>query len=420
MTDSRHGTSPAPAAGDIAQPPATEPMVTVDVAGARATLLGTAHVSRASADKVRQLLATGDYDGAAVELCPTRHRSIVDPDSLAKMDLFEMLRSGRTSMITASLALGAYQQRLAEQFGIEPGAEMRAAIDLAREQGLPVLLIDRDIGTTLKRVYRGIPWWHRFTLGAGLLASVVSREKISEQEIERLKEGDILETAFSEFAARERDLYRPLIDERDRYMAARLLIALKSGEYRHLLAVAGAGHLKGMTRYIDDMRAWPVESLQALIAQLETLPPPGKFLKLLPWAIVALIATGFALGFAESAHLGWRMVADWIVINGGLAALGAALALAHPLTIAASFLAAPITSLNPMIGVGMVSAPVELYLRKPTVGDFSALRHDTAHVKGWWKNRVARVLLVFTLTTFGSAAGTYLAGFRIFERLSGA
>lgn len=398
---------------------AAEPMTTVTLGGASVTLLGTAHVSRASADTVRRLLASDDYDAVAVELCPSRHRNIVDPDSLAKMDLFEMLRSGRTPMIAASLAVGAYQQRLAEQFGIEPGAEMRAAIAVAAQRHMPVLLLDRDIGTTLKRIYRSIPWWHRFTLATGLLASVLTSDKISEQEVERLKEGDILETAFAEFAARERDLFRPLIDERDRYMAARILIALKSDAHRHLLAVIGAGHLKGIARYLDELHALPPDALHKLVAELETLPPPGWFLRSLPWAIVALVLIGFTLGFSQSFSVGSQMVIDWIVINGGLAALGGAIALAHPLTILASFVAAPITSLNPMVGVGMISAPVELWLRKPTVGEFGALRHDAARLKGWWQNRVARVLLVFTLTTVGSAIGTYVAGFRIFERLAG-
>ncbi len=403
----------------MTQPAKEEPIVTIELDGKRATLLGTAHVSRASADKVRQMLATGEYDAVAVELCPSRHRSIVQPDSLAKMDLLDMLRNGKTSMVAANLALGAYQQRLAEQFGIEPGAEMRAAIESASERHLSVLLLDRDIGVTLKRIYRGIPWWHRIRLVAGLFASVISSDKISEEEIERLKDGDILETAFSEFAARERDLYRPLIDERDRYMAARLLDGLKNGEQKNLLAVVGAGHLNGMKRHLEEQRSLPVESLKDNIRQLETVPPAGKFLKILPWAIAALIVTGFVAGFLQSPSLGWHMVGDWVLITGGLAAFGGLIALAHPLTIVTAFLAAPITTLHPMIGVGMVTAPVELFIRKPTVGDFSALRHDTANLKGWWKNRVARILLVFTLTTFGAAAGTYLAGFRIFGRLTG-
>lgn len=392
-----------------------QPRATLALGPTRLTLLGTAHVSRASAEAVAAHLESGEYDAVAVELCPSRHNAIVDPDGLARMDLFRVIREGKAPMVTASLALGAYQQRLAEQFGIEPGAEMREAIARARALHLPVLLIDREIGITLKRVYRSVPWWKRFALFSGLLASVVSREKVDEQEIERLKEGDILETTFAQFAEEARELYEPLIDERDRYMAARLREAAHSTEPRHVLAVIGAGHLKGIERYLREQTEAPA----AVIEELERLPRPSRWPRLIPWLIVAVILAGFAIGFARSPNLGWQIVLDWVLINGGLAALGALLAAAHPLTVLTAFLAAPLTSLNPTIGAGMVTAAVESALRRPSVGDFSRLRADVARLSGWWRNKVSRVLLVFVLSTFGSAVGTYAAGFRIFGRLAG-
>ena len=127
---------------------------------------------------------------------------------------------------------------------------------------------------------------------------------------------------------------------------------------------------------------------------------------------------GFGIGFSRSSELGWQLVLDWVLINGGLSALGAMIAMAHPLTTLTAFLAAPLTSLNPTVGAGMVTAAVEIYLRRPEVGDFSRLRKDTSSLKGWWRNRVSRTLLVFLFSTLGSAAGTYVAGFRIFERLA--
>jgi pheromone shutdown-related protein TraB len=388
----------------------------VTVAATRITLLGTAHVSRSSAEEVTGLLSSGQYDAVAVELCPSRHHAIVDPDALSRMDLFRVLREGKVPMVTASLALGAYQQRLAEQFGIEPGAEMRAAVAVARTRGLPVLLIDREIGVTLKRVYRSVPWWQRLGLFVALVGSVVSREEISEDEIERLKEGDMLETAFAEFAAEAKALYVPLIDERDRYMAARLRDIAERNGHRDILAVVGAGHVKGITRYLQEPEpATP----QAVVAELDTLPRPARWPKVLPWAIVALILFGFAYGFSQSPELGWQLVLDWILINGGLAAFGTAVAGGHIITVLSAFLAAPLTSLNPTIGAGFVTAAVETYLRRPSVGDFGRLRADTARWSGWWRNRVARILLVFVLSTAGSALGTYVAGFRIFDRLSG-
>jgi pheromone shutdown-related protein TraB len=393
----------------------TQPQVDLQLEEGLITLLGTAHVSRASADRVRELLADGEYDAVAVELCPSRFHAVTDPDALARMDLFRVLKDGKASMVAANLALGAYQQRLAEQFGIEPGAEQREAIRYTQESGCPVLLIDREIGVTLKRVAASVSWWKRWGLFAGLLAGLLSNEEVSEEEIERLKEGDILETTFAEFAENRQDLYLPLIDERDRYMAARLLEELRQAKHGKVLAVVGAGHLKGIQRYLEQ----GVEDPAATVAELNRLPPPRRWPRVIPWVIVGLIVTGFIIGFSRSPSLGWTMVADWVVINGGLSALGALLAAAHPLTTVTAFLAAPITSLNPTIGAGMVTAAVETYLRRPEVGDFSRLRHDTTTLRGWWRNRVSRTLLVFLFSTLGSAIGTYLAGFRIFDRLTG-
>ena len=393
----------------------TEPLKIVQVNNCSITLLGTAHVSKASADKVQELIATGKYDAVAVELCPSRHKVIVNPDAMAKMDLFQVIKNGQASMVAASLALGAFQQRMAEQFNIEPGAEMRVAIKDAQAAQLPVLLIDREIGTTLKRIYRNVPWWKRFTLFAGLIESVISKEKFSAAEIEKLKEGDVLESSFAQFAENEKDLFRPLISERDEYMSARLIKECNDNNYQHILAVIGAGHLNGMVQQLEAQR---ITNPEERIAQLDTIPASSQWLKFIPWIIVALILAGFAIGFTRSPEIGTAMVVDWIVINGGLSALGAAIAFAHPLSILTAFLAAPLTSLNPTIGAGMVVAAVETYLRKPKVGDFNRLRADTTSLKGWWRNQVTRILLIFLLSTLGSAIGTYVAGFRILEQLS--
>ena len=396
-------------------PEAQEPLTTVDTHGTRITILGTAHVSRASAEMVRHLLTSERYDAVAVELCPSRYNAIVNPDGLAKMDLFQVLKEKRATMVTASLVLSAYQQRMAEQLGIKPGEEMRIAIEIANEAGIPVLLIDREVGVTLKRVYRNVSWWKRLNLISGLLISVVSREKVTEEEIERLKKGDILETTFTQFADQAIELYRPLIDERDLYMSARLQDEAAKSEYHSVLAVVGAGHLQGIQKYLRDT----LSDTQQLIAELDSVPPPGYGLKLFSWIVVGLIVAGFIVGFSRSTDLGIQLIVDWVVINGSLSALGALLAGGHILTVVTAFVAAPLTSLNPTIGAGMVTAAAEVYLRKPRVGDFGDLRKDTTHFKGWRRNRVARTLLVFVLSTLGSVVGTYLAGFRILDRLAG-
>ncbi|WP_018137905.1 MULTISPECIES: TraB/GumN family protein [unclassified Thioalkalivibrio] len=392
-----------------------EPHRVLQLGSTEVVVLGTAHVSRASADKVRALVDTGEFDAVAIELCESRQRAMLDPDAVGRMDLFSVMRQGQAPMIAASLALGAYQQRLAEQYGIEPGAEMRAAMDAALDGGLPLALIDRDLGLTLRRTYRAVPWWQRMGLIGGLFGSVLSREKIDESEIERLKEGDMLESTFSEFAEQSEDLYRTLIHERDQYMAAHLRRLAASGNHRRILAVVGAGHLSGIATQAEDELTPP----DAILDSLDQSPPKARWPKVLPWVIVAVILTGFVIGFLRNPDIGLQMVMDWVMINGGLAAIGAIIALAHPLTVVTAALAAPLTSLNPTIGVGFVAAAAELFLRKPRVDDFARLRQDTTTPRGWWRNRVSRVLLVFLLTTLGSAAGTYIGGARVFSHLFG-
>jgi len=382
----------------------------------RYTLLGTAHVSAESAADVRALIRSGEFDAVAIELCDSRHHSLMNPDALGEQDLFQIFRQGKAGMVAASLALGAFQQRVAEQSGIEPGAEMRAALEESRDADLPLLLIDRDVGITLKRIYHNVPWWQRFSLFSGLLGSVLSRQQVSAEEIERLKEGDVLESTFSEFAAESASLYEPLISERDRYMVLRLAEDAAPGRYRSVLVVVGAGHMKGMAEHLEQpLPEAPHPEREAL----EATPPPSKVWKALPWAITALVLTGFAIGFSRNTELGWQLVVEWFLINGVLSGAATLVALAHPLTVAATFVAAPLTSLNPTVGAGFVAAGVELWLRKPKVRDFSTLRHDVTELKGWWRNRVSRTLLVFLTATLGSAAGTWIAGFRIAGKLFG-
>lgn len=389
-----------------------EPIYETTLGDAKVTILGTAHVSKASAEQVKEMIQSGAFKAIAVELCPSRYNAILNPDSLAKMDLFKVFKEGKTSMVVASLALQAFQQKIAEDLEIEPGAEMKAAIKYAKENHLPILLIDREIGTTLKRIYRNTKFTKRMELFARLIEGVISKEKIDETEIERLKEGDILESVFSQYAEREKDLYAPLIDERDQYMAAQIKQEIMHNEHEDILAVVGAGHLKGIKNYLDS-----IDNPTPVIERLDQIPPASKWPKFIPWIVVAVIVIGFIIGFSKNSDLGWSLVLDWVLINGGLAAFGALLAAAHPLTIISAFIAAPITSLNPTIGAGMVTGFVELLLRKPKVEDFSRLRKDTSHLSGWWRNRVARTLLVFLFSTLGSVIGTYVAGFRIFDRI---
>jgi pheromone shutdown-related protein TraB len=382
--------------------------------GVHYLLLGTAHVSRASVEAVKEMTGSGQFDAIAVELCPARHQALTKQQQWKDMDLYRIIREKKAGLVMANLALGAYQRRIADQFGIEPGAELKAAADAAVAHDLPLQLVDRDLATTLKRSYRAVPWYKRMMLSTGLIMSTVSSEEIDEEQIEKLKEGDILESTFTEFAEQSPELYEALIGERDRFMAARLRQENKDNAGKHVLVVVGAGHLEGLANYLANDEQDP----QAEVEQLSILPPPTRWLKFVPWVIAALVLTGFWIGFSRSPELGWQLVTLWVVINGGCAALGALLARGHPLTVLSAMFAAPLTSLNPAIAAGMVTGAVESWLRKPKVSDLERLRDDATTVKGWFKNPATRILLVFFFSNLGSAIGTWVAGFQIFDALS--
>jgi pheromone shutdown-related protein TraB len=382
--------------------------------GVHYVLLGTAHVSRASVEAVTEMSGSGEFDAIAVELCPARHQALTKQQQWKDMDLYRIIREKKAGLVMANLALGAYQRRIAEQFGIEPGAELKAAADAAVAYDMPLQLIDRDLATTLKRSYRAVPWYKRMMLTTGLIMSTVSSDEIDEEQIEKLKEGDILESTFTEFAEQSPELYGALIGERDRFMAARLRQENVDNAGKRILVVIGAGHLEGLAKYLASDQKDP----QAEVDSLSKLPPPTRWLKYIPWAIAALVLTGFWMGFSRSPELGWELVTLWVVINGGCAAVGALVARAHPLTILSAMLAAPLTSLNPAVAAGMVTGAVESWLRKPKVSDLEKLRDDATTVKGWFKNPATRILLVFFFSNMGSAIGTWVAGFQIFDALS--
>jgi len=392
----------------------SQPLVFVERDGVSYTLLGTAHVSKLSAQTAIAMASEAQFDAIAVELCPSRAQAMRDPNAWRRIDLFEVFRSGKTGMVMASLALGGYQRRIAEQFGIEPGAEMKGAMEQAERDGKSLFLIDREVGITLKRVYSAVGFWQRAMIASGLLASLLSRETISEDEIEKLKEGDMLESTFSEFAERSPQLFVPLISERDEFMALNLRTQSAQSGARHVLAVVGAGHLKGLTESLKNGGG----DAQLRLLELNEIPKPSWLANLLPWAVLVFVVGGIALGFYQSPDLGWGLVVKWVVTTGVFSALGTLIAFGHPLTILAALLGAPLTTLHPGIGIGMLTGLVELWARKPSIDELERLRDDVLSVKGWWRNRVARAFLVFVLSSLGAMLGMYVAGFQIFRALT--
>ena len=380
--------------------------------GSSITLVGTAHVSHKSVELVEEKIQSGEYDCVAVELCPPRYENMVNHSWWKNLDIYQVLRQGKGTLLLINLALSAYQRRLADKIGIEPGREMARAIELAREKNLPLEVIDRDISITLQRMYREVTFWQKLKLMTGLVVSIFVGEEITEEQIEDLKKGDMLHSLVDEFGQELPTIKKVLIDERDHYMVGKLIgLTEKPEAPKNILALVGAGHLVGM------VPAFETPPDQEKLDQLDTKPPPSRTGYYIGWGIGIFIMSMFVVGYLRSPELGFNLVMTWIVLNGSLSALGAALAFAHPLSILTAFVAAPITSLNPTIGAGMVVGIVESFLRKPRVSDFEALRTDMASLGMWWKNRVVRVFLIFFFANLGSAAGTFLAGTSIVHQI---
>jgi pheromone shutdown protein TraB len=178
-----------------------------------------------------------------------------------------------------------------------------------------------------------------------LIAGVFVGEEISEEQIEDLKRGDMLHAVVSEFGEELPEIKRVLIDERDEYMVGRLAeVSASQDAPKKILALVGAGHLMGMMASIDS----PPDATH--LQELDQKPPPRKTGLYIGWAICVLILSMFVVGFKQSPELGGQLVTTWILFNGGLSALGTALALGHPVSIVTAFFAAPMVGFKEVSG----------------------------------------------------------------------
>ncbi|MGD9330093.1 MAG: TraB/GumN family protein [Desulfobacterales bacterium] len=365
--------------------------------GRTITLIGTAHVSRESAELVSQTIETEQPDTVCVELCASRLQSIRQKTRWQEMDIIKVVKEKKAFLLLSNLILASFQKRIADRMDIKPGQEMIAAVEAAEAAEAQVWLADRDIRVTLSRTWRSMGLWDKIKLLYQLLMSLGEVDDLSQEDIERMKQEDVLNTLLEEIGAIQPVIRKILIDERDRYLAQKI----KDAPGDHIVAVVGAGHVPGIKRY------WSSDSdLHAL----EVLPPKRPITAIIKWGLPAAILGLFIYGFyAGGSKAGSDMVLWWVAANGLLAGVGALFAWGHPLTIISSMLSAPLTSLNPMIAAGWVSGLVETVSRKPKVRDFETLQDDIRSIRGFWTNKVTRVLLVVVFTNLGSMLGTFVA-----------
>lgn len=360
-------------------------------------LLGTAHISKESAEMVEKVIMEEKPDTVCIELCQSRYQALTQKNKWKETDLIKVIKEKKAFLLLSNLMLASFQKKLGKKLGINPGEEMLRAISAAEGAHAALELADRDIRITLSRVWRLMGLWTKVKLLAQFILSVGEADSISEEDIEKMKKRDVLETLLAEIGEAMPELRKILIDERDLY----LLEKIRTAPGRKIVAVVGAGHVPGIQKNWGE---------NVSIDTLEEIPPRGKLLVFLKWGIPALVMGLIVVGFfMAGVSAGAEMVKYWVIANAVLAGLGAAMALAHPLTILSALIASPITSLNPMIAAGWVAGLVEVFLGKPKVKDFESLSDDIYSAKGFWRNKITRILLVVVFTNMGSSLGAFVA-----------
>ena len=369
----------------------------ININGKEITLIGTAHVSKRSAEEVREVIEEVQPDTVCIELCQSRYESIVNKDKWKNMDIIKIVKEKKTSLVFVSLLMSSFQKRMAKQLGVEPGLEIVEGVNAAKDNNAQLVLADRDIQTTFMRIWRNVGFIGKLRLLFMMIVSAFEQEDIKEEEMEKLKDQDMLTIVLSEFAKSFPRLKETLIDERDKYLAQKI----KHAPGEKIVAVVGAGHVPGIIEQINhehDLNA------------LSQIPKKINIEKYIGYAIPIVIVSIIVSTFSIDRASGIDQITTWILWNGSLAALGTLIARAHPVTILVAFLVAPLTSINPLLAAGWFAGLCEAYIRRPNVGDFERLSQDIHTLKGFWNNKVTHVLLVVILANLGSSVGTFIGG----------
>ncbi|MFS0614470.1 TraB/GumN family protein [Lederbergia ruris] len=360
-------------------------------------LIGTAHVSKSSAELVKEVIESEKPDAVCIELDEGRYKSITDGNKWKDMDIFQVIKDKKASLLLMNLAISSFQRRMAKQFDIHPGQEMIQGIESAKDTGARLVLADRNIQITFSRIWGNVGFKGKAMLLTQVVASIFSRETITEEELEKMKSQDMIDSMLQEFTEAFPKLKTPLIDERDQYLAQKI----KDAPGDKIVAVLGAAHVPGITKEIEKEHD---------LQELTKLPPKSKAPKMIGWSIPVLILAVILYTFIANPSAGLQQTISWFLWNGTLSAIGTAIAFGHPLAIITAFIAAPITSLTPLLAAGWFAGIVQAYFRRPNVRDFETLAEDVFHVKGFWHNKVTRVLLVVILANLGSSIGTFVGG----------
>lgn len=387
-----------------------EEVQVLDLEGRRLVLVGTAHISQESVALVRSVIERERPDAVCVELDARRMEALSERKRWEGLDLREVIKKRQLATLLLNLMLSSYQKRLGGKLGVMPGSELLEAVEAARSLNVPVVLCDRDVRVTLRRAWAAPSLWKKSKLVAELLAGGGEElPEVNEEFLRSMRQKDVLSEWLQELGAHYPELKNALIDERDNYLAAKI----RAAEGQKLVAVVGAGHVAGMAKALREKR-------EVDIAELERIPSPSRWLVAVGWAVTAsIIGALLYIGVKDGAAAARHQAMAWALATGLPSAIGGMLALGHPLTVLSALIAAPITTLSPLIGAGQVTALVQVYLVPPRVHEFHTVTEDMAQVRAWWRSRVLRVFLVFILTNLGAALGVWFGGAKLLASLFG-
>jgi pheromone shutdown-related protein TraB len=372
--------------------------------GKEIILIATAHVSKESALLVKQVIEAEKPDSVCIELDEGRYQNIQNPKAWENTDIVKVIKSNRVGFLLANLALSSYQKKIARQMGNQVGGEMMQGIVSAKEMGASLVMADRDIQTTFLRIWRKLTLFEKAKLIASLVFSFDEDKEVSEQDLKELMQSDMLESVIASMKKQFPKIGEILIHERDQFLASKI----RNAPGHKVVAVLGGAHVPGIKEEIFKEQD---------IKSISVVPPKSAFSKISGWIIPIIILAIIAYAFAVNIQMGLTQLSVWVLWTGALAAGFTALSLGHPLSILTSFLAAPLTTIHPLLACGWFTGLVEATIKKPTVRDVQNISTDIFSFKGFFRNRFLKILLVVIMANIGASIGTFIAGTNLIRNL---
>lgn len=367
-------------------------------------LIATAHVSKESAELVKQVIDEEHPDSICIELDADRYKNMQNPKAWEDTDIVNVIKSKKIGFLIANLFLGSYQKKMAKKLNTTVGGEMLQGIESAKEIGAELVLADRNIQTTFKRIWRKLSFWEKSKLLISLLFSEDDDTEITDEDLQSLLKEDMLESATATLRKQFPQIGEILINERDQFLANKI----KNAPGKKIVAILGGAHVPGIQKEIFQDKD---------IESISVVPPKSFFSKLAGWIIPGIITILIVYSFVLNLQTGLRQLSTWVLWTGALASLFTALSLGHPLSILTSFVTAPLTTLHPLLACGWFAGLVEAKIRKPAVKDIQNIQTDIASIKGIFKNRFLKTILVVFMANIGASIGTFIAGTNLIKNL---